>query len=180
MRKAILSTARRLQSSESAAVASRLSPTSPSLSRSCTAGFDHQHGSRPASRSGSLDPVARTSHVRYLLCYARLLTARRHANVLLTDTEAQKEEFRQNPKKLLQYCKGIENELNQRFKFILKGTPEAAAAKEYATQEMSTKLAGNQELIDAIIPKNFGVGCRRPTVSASPNLNPWEKNGRKR
>ena len=30
---------------------------------------------------------------------------------------------------------------------------------------MSTKLAGKKELIDAIVPKNFGVGCRRPTVS---------------
>ena len=28
---------------------------------------------------------------------------------------------------------------------------------------MRTKLAGNQRLMDAIIPKNFFVGCRRPT-----------------
>jgi len=28
---------------------------------------------------------------------------------------------------------------------------------------MSTKLEGDKELIDAIIPKNFGIGCRRPT-----------------
>lgn len=27
------------------------------------------------------------------------------------------------------------------------------------------KLGNNEELIDAIIPKNFEVGCRRPTVS---------------
>lgn len=85
---------------------------------------------------------------------------------MCADSEDQKEEFRRDPEKLLKYCKGIENELNQRFKFILQGTPEAAAAKDYATKEMSTKLAGNQELIDAIVPKNFGVGCRRPTVSA--------------
>lgn len=32
-----------------------------------------------------------------------------------------------------------------------------------------TRKLGNakQELKDAIIPKNFGVGCRRPTVSVT-------------
>jgi len=30
---------------------------------------------------------------------------------------------------------------------------------------MTQKLSGDKELTEAIIPKNFGVGCRRPTVS---------------
>lgn len=30
--------------------------------------------------------------------------------------------------------------------------------------EMKTRLSNNEELMDAIIPKNFNVGCRRPTV----------------
>ena len=30
---------------------------------------------------------------------------------------------------------------------------------------MTKKLAGNKELVEAMIPRNFGVGCRRPTVS---------------
>jgi hypothetical protein len=94
------------------------------------------------------------------------------------DTETQKEEFLRDPEKLLKYCKGIENELNQRFKFILQGTPEAIAAKEYATKEMSTKLAGNTELIEAIVPKNFGVGCRRPTVSILPKSYPTDIDGK--
>jgi hypothetical protein len=47
----------------------------------------------------------------------------------LSDTEEQKEEFRKNPEKFLKYSKLIESELNQRFKFILKGTPEAEGAK---------------------------------------------------
>jgi hypothetical protein len=32
---------------------------------------------------------------------------------------------------------------------------------------MSTKLLGNKELIEATAPKDFGVGCRRPTVGKS-------------
>lgn len=31
---------------------------------------------------------------------------------------------------------------------------------------MTQKLgSSDKELLDALIPKNFGVGCRRPTVS---------------
>jgi cation diffusion facilitator CzcD-associated flavoprotein CzcO len=100
-------------------------------------------------------------------CKASFKMVRTQLLTSYTDTEEQKRDFERDPEKLLKYCKGIENELNQRFKFILQGTPEAAAAKDYATKEMSLKLAGNKELIDAIVPKDFGVGCRRPTVSLS-------------
>lgn len=36
---------------------------------------------------------------------------------------------------------------------------------------MAQKLGSNHpELLDALIPKNFGVGCRRPTVLACPEI----------
>ncbi len=36
---------------------------------------------------------------------------------------------------------------------------------QFARNEMTQKLGNaNKELLEAIIPKNFGVGCRRPTV----------------
>lgn len=78
-------------------------------------------------------------------------------------TAKQKKEFAENPELFLKYSKMIESELNQRFKFILKNTKEAAAAKEFAANEMATKLNGNERIMDAMIPKNFSVGCRRPT-----------------
>ena len=78
-------------------------------------------------------------------------------------TDKQKKEFTENPELFLKYSKMIESELNQRFKFILKNTKEAAAAKEFAANEMATKLNGNERIMDAMIPKNFSVGCRRPT-----------------
>ncbi|KAL9086276.1 MAG: hypothetical protein Q9165_007191 [Trypethelium subeluteriae] len=69
----------------------------------------------------------------------------------------------QNPKKYLEYRKQVENELNQRFKFIIKGSEAARNAREYAYNEMATKLKGDPRLCDKIIPKNFNPGCRRPT-----------------
>ncbi|KAJ3536866.1 hypothetical protein NM208_g6542 [Fusarium decemcellulare] len=78
-------------------------------------------------------------------------------------TAEQKEKFSKDPELFLKYSKTIESELNKRFKFILNNTPEAKDAKNYALKEMTQKLSGNQKLMDAIIPGDFGVGCRRPT-----------------
>ncbi|KAK8858795.1 hypothetical protein IAR55_003025 [Kwoniella newhampshirensis] len=78
-------------------------------------------------------------------------------------TEEQKQRFAENPKESLKYRKMIESELNQRFRFLIKGTPEQNAALEFAERDMKTRLKGNQRLIDAIVPTKFLVGCRRPT-----------------
>lgn len=48
----------------------------------------------------------------------------------LADSAEQKKHFAENPGAYVKYCKEIEDELNQRFKFILNGTPEAEEAKE--------------------------------------------------
>jgi cation diffusion facilitator CzcD-associated flavoprotein CzcO len=48
----------------------------------------------------------------------------------MADTQERRRQFEQEPLVYLDYCKQIESELNQRFKFILSGTPEAAQAKK--------------------------------------------------
>lgn len=68
-----------------------------------------------------------------------------------------------NPEKYLEYRKQIENELNQRFKFIIKGSNEARLAREYSDSDMRKKLDNNPRLVEKMIPKNFNPGCRRPT-----------------
>ncbi|KAK5138944.1 hypothetical protein LTR04_004041, partial [Oleoguttula sp. CCFEE 6159] len=78
-------------------------------------------------------------------------------------SEEQRKFLQENPKKYLEYRKQIENELNQRFKFIIKGSEEANQAREFSYQEMARKLASKPRLADKIIPKNFNPGCRRPT-----------------
>lgn len=78
-------------------------------------------------------------------------------------TDAQKKYLEENPKKYLEYRKQLENELNMRFKFIIKGSPEAKAARKAAEAQMRSVLKDDKRLCDAIIPTNFNPGCRRPT-----------------
>ncbi|KAK9898968.1 FAD/NAD-P-binding domain-containing protein [Cystobasidium minutum MCA 4210] len=78
-------------------------------------------------------------------------------------TEEQRKRFREDPQHALKYRKMMESELNQRFKFIVQGTPEQKASLEYANKDMRQRLKYNQRLIDAIVPTTFNVGCRRPT-----------------
>ncbi|KAK0845165.1 hypothetical protein LTR03_007663 [Friedmanniomyces endolithicus] len=78
-------------------------------------------------------------------------------------TPEQMEYLQSNPKKYLEYRKQIENELNQRFKFILKGSEEAKAAREFSYEQMARHLKNDPSLVDKIIPKTFNPGCRRPT-----------------
>lgn len=79
------------------------------------------------------------------------------------DSDEQRKYLEGNPKKYLEYRKQIENELNQRFKFIIKGSQEAQLARDFASSEMRKKLNNDPRLCDKMIPKNFNPGCRRPT-----------------
>lgn len=78
-------------------------------------------------------------------------------------TKEQKEAWRQHPEAYIGYRKMIERELNQRFKFVLSNTEESEEANAFAYKEMMNKLEDHPRLVDRMIPKNFNVGCRRPT-----------------
>ncbi|CAK4032956.1 sterigmatocystin biosynthesis monooxygenase stcW [Lecanosticta acicola] len=78
-------------------------------------------------------------------------------------TPEQLQYLEQHPKKYMEYRKQVENELNQRFKFIIKGSKEASDARNFAYDQMARKLQGDARLCDKIIPKDFNPGCRRPT-----------------
>ncbi|KAF1991026.1 flavin-binding monooxygenase [Aulographum hederae CBS 113979] len=78
-------------------------------------------------------------------------------------TKDQKEAFDEDREKYHRYKKMIENELNKRFKLVLRNTKESDEANAYAFTEMTTKLAAKPSLRDIIIPKDFNVACRRPT-----------------
>ncbi|CAG8020939.1 unnamed protein product [Penicillium salamii] len=79
------------------------------------------------------------------------------------NNEKQKQILQNDPQKYLGYRKKIESELNSRFRFILNGSEEQANARAYAEKDMRTKLADRPEIADSIVPKDFAVGCRRPT-----------------
>ncbi|KAK5123775.1 hypothetical protein LTR85_002411 [Meristemomyces frigidus] len=78
-------------------------------------------------------------------------------------TPEQMKYLEENPKKYMEYRKQIEDELNQRFKFIIKGSDEAKQAREFSYKQMERHLKSDPRLVDKIIPKNFNPGCRRPT-----------------
>lgn len=75
-------------------------------------------------------------------------------------TKEQHELFHE-PDRYLRYCKMIEDELNQRFSFILNGSPAQKQAREYSTKIMTDALKGRPELLEKIMPTDFNVGCRR-------------------
>ncbi|KAJ9664515.1 hypothetical protein H2198_000166 [Neophaeococcomyces mojaviensis] len=77
-------------------------------------------------------------------------------------SEEQKSKFRNDPSAYLGYRKEIEAELNGRFKFIIKDSPEQEEAVRFSVNEMKSKLGEDSPLLKYLIP-TFSVGCRRPT-----------------
>ncbi|KAL2837716.1 putative dimethylaniline monooxygenase [Aspergillus pseudoustus] len=78
-------------------------------------------------------------------------------------TEEQKQQFRDDPAGYLHYRKMVEEELNQRFKFIINGTQAQKEALEFARAEMTRKLNGRKDIVSKLVPSDYAVGCRRPT-----------------
>ncbi|WEW56238.1 hypothetical protein PRK78_001677 [Emydomyces testavorans] len=78
-------------------------------------------------------------------------------------SEEQKALWRAHPEKYRKYRKMIEDELNGRFRFVLRNSKESDDANLFAYTEMTSKLGDNSHLRSKIIPQNFNVGCRRPT-----------------
>lgn len=79
-----------------------------------------------------------------------------------TYTDEQRKMF-EDSDKYKAYCKMIEGELNQRFSFIINGSKEQKAAREFSENEMRTLLTDRPDLLEAIMPTDFFVACRRPT-----------------
>lgn len=65
---------------------------------------------------------AQTLNASFYYCYTCFF------DLTHADTPEQKKKFAENPLEYQNYCKQIEDELNQRFKFILNKTPEAEGA----------------------------------------------------
>ncbi|KAE8325428.1 putative MoxY [Aspergillus sergii] len=81
-----------------------------------------------------------------------------HVNYL----DATKETFAENPELYLRYSQAIESELSVRFRMVINNSPEALEARKFSEAQMRQKVANKPELVGKLMPKNFGVGCRRP------------------
>lgn len=71
--------------------------------------------------------------------------------------EEQKAAWSRDPDSYLAYRREVETELNSRFPLYVDHTPEQKAAREYGVKEMTTKLGGKKELLEALLP-DFAVG----------------------
>ncbi|KAJ4229257.1 hypothetical protein NW757_014067 [Fusarium falciforme] len=77
-------------------------------------------------------------------------------------TEEQKQEFRENPEKLLELRRSIEHHINKLFKGYVVGYPEQKAASKAFREIMESRLNHDPELCAKLIPE-WMVGCRRLT-----------------
>ncbi|CAI7602451.1 unnamed protein product [Penicillium viridicatum] len=78
-------------------------------------------------------------------------------------TKEQKQAFRNDPGHYLAYRKGIEHELNSRFRFILKDSKEQAEIVQNTREDMISKLGAKVSSAAPHLIPNFAFGCRRPT-----------------
>lgn len=78
-------------------------------------------------------------------------------------SEETKQRFRDDPDLYQRYCKAVESELSQRFKIVVNDSVDAVDALRYSTAEMQRKLAPRPDLLEHLMPRDFGIGCRRPT-----------------
>ncbi|KAL8293255.1 hypothetical protein RQP46_000949 [Phenoliferia psychrophenolica] len=77
-------------------------------------------------------------------------------------TEEQRKTYREDREKYNEFRKGIETELNSRFRFLYKDGPEQKVVFDFFTKWMAEKLPGRPDLAEMLIP-DFAVGCRRLT-----------------
>lgn len=64
----------------------------------------------------------------------------------------------------LAYRKEMDGSSNPRFQMMVHGNPMSHKVKELVAGYMREKLAPKSGLADAIIPQDFDMGCRRPTL----------------
>ncbi|KAH0844333.1 putative sterigmatocystin biosynthesis monooxygenase stcW [Fonsecaea pedrosoi] len=78
-------------------------------------------------------------------------------------TEKQKQLLRDDPEYYLKYRKAVELEMNGDFLAFHLNTPQSNGGMRYAAREMRKRLQDREDLVDSLIPKEFPLGCRRPT-----------------
>ncbi|EXJ87185.1 hypothetical protein A1O3_04144 [Capronia epimyces CBS 606.96] len=79
-----------------------------------------------------------------------------------TYTEEQKKRFIEDPEYYLKYVKEVEAQLSDPLA-VLKDTPITKLAQEFSAVLMRQKLRGRDDLLEALTPTTFPVGCKRRT-----------------
>jgi cation diffusion facilitator CzcD-associated flavoprotein CzcO len=77
-------------------------------------------------------------------------------------TEAQKKKLIEDPEYYLKYIKEVESGLSDPLA-VLKKSPISKLAQEFSYTLMKQKLQGREDLLEALTPTTFPVGCKRRT-----------------
>ncbi|CAK3943832.1 cyclohexanone monooxygenase [Lecanosticta acicola] len=77
----------------------------------------------------------------------------------------EQKEMLKDPDVYLAYRKAVENTFNARYSYLINGGKIANDVQAMVVTHMKEKLASKPDLFDAIIPQDFGIGCRRQTFA---------------
>ena len=141
------------------AVASKSDPTSSIESQSCIPGFGTGHTYyRHLIRlsPGLKEP---TSNVGCQLTRGNGTTDFGHL-----DSDEQKKML-QDPDVYLAYRKAVDDAFYRRYPYVLNGSKMADLVRNNTIKYMKEKLADKPEVLDAILPEDFDIGCRRQTFA---------------
>ncbi|RAH41072.1 flavin-containing monooxygenase [Aspergillus brunneoviolaceus CBS 621.78] len=78
-------------------------------------------------------------------------------------TEAEKEVFRTDPARFLQYRKAVDGVMQERFPIFLRHHPLHDMTTEMITQMVQSRVGPDREDIAKLFTPTFSPGCRRPT-----------------
>lgn len=80
------------------------------------------------------------------------------------DSEEQKA-LLSDPDVYLSYRKAVDDGFYKRYSYIINGSKMAGIVRENVEKYMREKLAEKPELLEYIMPEDFGIGCRRQTFA---------------
>lgn len=79
-------------------------------------------------------------------------------------TEAEKEVFRTDPQRFLQFRKSVDGVAQQGFPFFLRNHPMHAIATGMISKMITDRLGPDRADLARLFAPDFSPGCRRPTV----------------
>lgn len=81
-------------------------------------------------------------------------------------TEAEKEVFRNDPARFLQYRKSVDGVMQERFPIFLRDHPMHDMTTEMISQMIKARVGPDRQDLAKLFTPDFSPGCRRPTVSS--------------
>lgn len=79
-------------------------------------------------------------------------------------TEDEKQVFRTDPERFLEYRKAVDGVMQERFPIFLRNHPMHDVTTEMITQMISSRVGPDRQDLKKLFTPDFSPGCRRPTV----------------